>query len=251
MVADLRAESDDLDVLVAELSAETWAANTPAPGWTIAHQIAHLLWTDRVALSAVTDEAGFAAVLEEAAKDPAGFVDAGAEELAVTPARSTAGRLAPDPRSTARRAHGSRRRPQAAVVRSADERRVDGHGPVDGDVGARPRRRRRARREAARDGAAALDRAHRGAHPRLRLRHQRADSPAGPVSRRAACAGRLDLVWGPEDAAQRITGSAEDFCMLVTQRRPHSALDVHAAGDDAERWLTIAQAFAGPPGPGR
>ena len=26
--------------------------------------------------------------------------------------------------------------------------------------------------------------------------------------------------WGPEDAAQRVTGSAEHFCMLVTQRRP-------------------------------
>ena len=25
--------------------------------------------------------------------------------------------------------------------------------------------------------------------------------------------------WGPDDAAQRVTGSAEDFCMLVTQRR--------------------------------
>jgi hypothetical protein len=39
--------------------------------------------------------------------------------------------------------------------------------------------------------------------------------------------------------------------MLVTQRRPRSVLDVHPVGDDAERWLTIAQAFAGPPGPGR
>jgi uncharacterized protein (TIGR03084 family) len=57
--------------------------------------------------------------------------------------------------------------------------------------------------------------------------------------------------WGPEDAAQRVTGSAQDFCMLVTQRRPRSALDVAATGEDAERWLGIAQAFAGPPGPGR
>jgi hypothetical protein len=57
--------------------------------------------------------------------------------------------------------------------------------------------------------------------------------------------------WGPGDAAQRITGSAEDFCYLVTQRRPASSLDIVAAGGDAKRWLTIAQAFAGPPGPGR
>ena len=62
-MADLRAESDELDALVADLPADGWAEATPAPGWTIAHQIAHLLWTDRVALTAVTDEAGFAAVL--------------------------------------------------------------------------------------------------------------------------------------------------------------------------------------------
>ena len=39
--------------------------------------------------------------------------------------------------------------------------------------------------------------------------------------------------------------------MLVTQRRPRAALDVTAEGADAQRWLTIAQAFAGPPGAGR
>ena len=85
IVADLRAESDDLDALVAALSADGWADPTPAPGWTIAHQIAHLLWTDRVALTAVTDEAAFAEVLSGAAADPGGFVDAGAEALATTP----------------------------------------------------------------------------------------------------------------------------------------------------------------------
>jgi uncharacterized protein (TIGR03084 family) len=57
--------------------------------------------------------------------------------------------------------------------------------------------------------------------------------------------------WGPQGAAQRVSGSAEDFCFLVTQRRPLSSLDVTAHGSDAQRWLEIAQAFAGPPGPGR
>ena len=38
-----------------------------------------------------------------------------------------------------------------------------------------------------------------------------------------------------------------DFCYLVTQRRPQAELDVVADGPDAERWLGIAQAFAGPP----
>ena len=94
IVDDLRAESDELDALVAELPAERWAEPTPAPGWTIAHQIAHLLWTDRVALTAITDEAEFAKLLGAAAADPTGFVDRGAEDIAACRARRAAGRLA-------------------------------------------------------------------------------------------------------------------------------------------------------------
>jgi uncharacterized protein (TIGR03084 family) len=57
--------------------------------------------------------------------------------------------------------------------------------------------------------------------------------------------------WGPEDAAQRVTGSAYDFCLLATQRRHREDLDLYAEGPDADAWLDIAQAFAGPPGTGR
>ena len=88
IVDDLRAESDALDALVAPLSAEQWGQPTPAAGWTIAHQIAHLLWTDRVALTSITDEAEFGRLLTTAMADPAGFVDRAAEELAATPRRS-------------------------------------------------------------------------------------------------------------------------------------------------------------------
>ncbi len=40
IVDDLRAESDALDDLIADLPGARWAEVTPAPGWTIAHQIA-------------------------------------------------------------------------------------------------------------------------------------------------------------------------------------------------------------------
>ena len=56
---------------------------------------------------------------------------------------------------------------------------------------------------------------------------------------------------GPEDAAQTVTGPAYDFCLLVTQRRHLDDLSLVATGKDAEKWLTIAQAFAGPAGGGR
>src|ERR1700744_3890932 len=84
IVADLRAESDELDALVTPLAEDRWAAPTPAPGWTIAHQIGHLLWTDRGALMAVTAGAAFAGLRERAAAAPIGFVNAGADELAAT-----------------------------------------------------------------------------------------------------------------------------------------------------------------------
>jgi uncharacterized protein (TIGR03084 family) len=57
--------------------------------------------------------------------------------------------------------------------------------------------------------------------------------------------------WGPEGVAQTVVGSAYDFCLLVTQRRHRADTDLVASGADAERWLGIAQAFAGPPGAGR
>ncbi len=79
------------------LPADRWADPTPAPGWTIAHQIGHLLWTDRVSLLSVTDEAGFADALAAATADPAGFVDAAAEEAGGHAAGRTAQRLASAP----------------------------------------------------------------------------------------------------------------------------------------------------------
>lgn len=79
LLDDLRAESDELDALVAGLSPADWARETPAKGWTVAHQIAHLAWTDEKSLLAATDEAGFRAEVEAAMANPEGFVDEGAD----------------------------------------------------------------------------------------------------------------------------------------------------------------------------
>jgi len=57
--------------------------------------------------------------------------------------------------------------------------------------------------------------------------------------------------FGPADAEQRISGSAEDFCLLVTRRRHRYDLDVRAKGTLADQWLDIAQAYRGPAGQGR
>ena len=251
VLSALVAEGDDLDALVGGLDKAGWATSTPAPGWTIAHQIAHLLWTDRVALTSVTDEAGFAEVLAEAAKDPTGFVDAGAEELAALPPDE----LLADWRQTRTRLHDElltvvdgRKLPwfgppmSAASMATARLMETWAHGlDVADTLGVKRPATARLRSIAhigvrTRDFAFSIN----GLTP-----------PADPfrVELRAPDGSVWD--WGPEDAAQRVTGSAEDFCMLVTQRRPRADLDVEAVGADTEKWLTIAQAFAGPPGPGR
>ena len=48
-----------------------------------------------------------------------------------------------------------------------------------------------------------------------------------------------------------MTGAAYDFCLLVTQRVNRADTSLVATGRDANTWLDIAQAFAGPPGEGR
>lgn len=250
-VADLRAESDELDDIVAGLSDEGWHTPTPAAGWTVAHQIAHLLWTDRVAVVSVTDEAGFTDLLTEAAQNPTGFVDAGAEELAAMPPAE----LLADWRATRRTLHDqlplveSGRKlpwfgPPMSATSMATARLMEtwAHGlDVADAVGVRRPPTARLKSIAhigvrTRDFAFTVH----GLTPPQVPFHVELNAPDGDT-----------WSWGPDDAEQRVTGSAEDFCMLVTQRRPPADLDVTAVGDDAARWLTIAQAFAGPPGAGR
>jgi uncharacterized protein (TIGR03084 family) len=57
--------------------------------------------------------------------------------------------------------------------------------------------------------------------------------------------------FGPADAEERITGPAEDFCLLVTRRRHRDDLRLTAMGEEADRWLDLAQAYRGPAGAGR
>ena len=81
LLTDLADESAVLDSLVTPLSPDGWARPTPAVGWSVAHQIAHLAWTDRASLIAATDAEAFAELLQAAAADPHKFVDQGAEEF--------------------------------------------------------------------------------------------------------------------------------------------------------------------------
>ncbi|HXP57166.1 MAG TPA: wyosine base formation domain-containing protein, partial [Streptosporangiaceae bacterium] len=57
--------------------------------------------------------------------------------------------------------------------------------------------------------------------------------------------------WGPDGAIDRVAGTALDFCLAVTQRRNLADTGLVVTGPVADQWMSIAQAFAGPAGPGR
>ncbi|MET7369003.1 TIGR03084 family metal-binding protein [Streptomyces sp. NPDC005566] len=249
---DLRQESDELDLLVAGLSAEGWAGPTPADGWTVAHQIAHLNWTDEVALIAVTEPDAFAAEVDRAVADPETFVDeAAAERVTLLPPDALLvqwreGRaelhtaLREAPAGTRFPWYG----PPMSVASMATARLMEtwAHGQDVADALGVTRKPTPRLRHVARIGVRARDYAYfvRGEQPPGEPFRVELEGPDGEL-----------VAYGPEGAAQRVTGTLLDFCLLVTQRAHRDDLALHAVGADAERWLDIAQAFAGPAGPGR
>ncbi|MFF5857859.1 TIGR03084 family metal-binding protein [Streptomyces sp. NPDC012751] len=251
VIDDLRAESDELDLLVAESEAGRWALPTPAAGWTVAHQIAHLAWTDRSALLAVTDAGAFRVLVEKALAAPGSFVDEGAEEGATLP-----------PAELLTRWRTGRAALEDALRAAPPGARFPWYGPPMSAASMATARLMETWAHAL-DVAEALGVVH---PPTDRLRHvarlgvRTRDFAFGvhgltpPDDEfRVELTAPSGAVWsyGPPGAAQRVTGPALDFCLLVTQRAHRADLALTARGPDADRWLGIAQAFAGPPGPGR
>ncbi|MFI9272671.1 TIGR03084 family metal-binding protein [Kitasatospora sp. NPDC052896] len=261
LLADLIAEGDELDGLVAELDSSGWATPTPAPGWTIAHQIAHLAWTDTWSLRAVRDPAGFPAAARASftGAEPGsgdgielgGAVDLGAE----------AGARRPHPELLAGWRAG-RAELARALARTAPDTRLPWMGPP-----MKPASMATARiMETWAHGQDVADALGVVRSPTARLRHiahlgvrtrgfaftvHGLAAPAEPVRVELTGPAGESWSWGPAGAADRITGPALDFCLLVTRRRHHADLAVTPEGPVATAWLPIAQAFAGPPGAGR
>jgi len=75
--------------------------------------------------------------------------------------------------------------------------------------------------------------------------------PTDPVMVELTAPDGAAWVWGAEDAVNRVEGNALDFCRVVTQRRHPHDTGLVVTGPVAQQWISIAQAFAGPAGPGR
>jgi uncharacterized protein (TIGR03084 family) len=251
LVADLAAESAVLDDLVAGLSAEAWCAATPSPGWTVAHQIAHLGWTDEIALLAATDGEAFAAAVAALADGASTAVDDAAARAADVP-----------PGELLTWWRDGRAQLAAVLAEFPAGAKMPWFGPPMGAASMATARLMETWAHG-QDVADALgvvrqptDRLRHVAHIGVRARNYAylvngLTPPADEFRVELAAPSGDTWTWGPNEAAQRVTGPALDFCLLVTQRRHRDDLAIVAEGRDAEHWLPIAQAFAGPPGEGR
>lgn len=248
---DLQAEGEDLDRLVADLPEAAWSRPTPAPGWTIAHQIAHLAWTDDKSLLAVTDQEGFAAEVADAALRLGDYVDEGAAAGPATP-----------PRALLERWRRSRTALLDALRQVPRGHKILWYGPPMSAASMATARIM----ETWAHGLDVADALGVSREPTTRLRHiarlavrtrdyaflVRGETPPAEEFR-VEVTGPDGTVWtfGPQAAGQRVTGPALDLCLLATQRRHRADLSLHAEGEAADHWLDIAQAFAGLPGAGR
>jgi uncharacterized protein (TIGR03084 family) len=247
LLRDFAEERAVLFELIDGLSVETWDLPSPAQGWTLRDCVSHLAdFDDRAAL--------ICQGLEPPANPREGVLTrAQLDARALSPAAmvswyAESGRKLIESMQGMQGMQGKERLPwagQAMSARSFLTARLMEHWSHGLDVfdaaGATPVDTDRLRHIAhlgyiSRDYAY---RAHGLAAPSTPLRVV-LEAPSGD-----------EWTWGPEDAPDRISGSAGDFCRVVTQRIHPSDTALRAEGDAAREFLSIAQAFAGPPGEGR
>jgi uncharacterized protein (TIGR03084 family) len=251
LTADLAMESTELYEVLSVLAEPDWNRPTPAAGWTVHDQITHLAYFDGTAVLSATDPDRFRAETDALTADGADFPDriaaehrglSGAEVFAwLQRARraylDTFAVLAP---GTQLPWYG----PPMSAASSVTARLMEtwAHGQDVYDALGLTRRPTARLRHIAHLGVRTLG---------WSFRVRGLDVPDVPVRVELTGPDGEPWTWGSDDAADRVTGPAEDFCLLVVQRRHRSQTTLTATGPVAERWLDVAQAFAGAPGPGR
>ena len=253
--ADLIAEQDALDAVVADLTPEQWATPTPSPGWSVADQIAHLTYFDGTGAQAIRDPEAFTAALPELLAAVDG--DEGMDGPTLGWARS----LRPD--ELLARWRANRAELDDAATGLADDDRIPWYGP---SMGAKSFLTARLMEcwahgqdvvDALTDQGVDVDRpatdrlahiARLGFITRGWTYVNRGETPPDtPVRVELAAPDGDTWTFGPDDATDSVVGPALDFCLVVTQRRNVDDTALVVTGDAADDWMRKAQAFAGPP----
>lgn len=246
LLEDLRAEHDVLRAIVSDVDL---ALLVPAEPWDVRDTVSHLLVGDAKGLLAATDPDAFSAELPQVIADPVGYLESWLEpgrglskatllETWHTGFEQMVTAFAAVPPGTKVPWYGPPMSPASFATARLMEYWAHGQDIVD---------------------AAGLHRA-----PTSRLKHiahlgVRTRGFSYAVRGRTAPEGEVRVTlkapdgsvweWGSGDDA--VEGTAEDFCLRVTQRRHRDDTGLVTSGPLADDWMDHAQCFAGLPTDGR
>jgi uncharacterized protein (TIGR03084 family) len=253
LLADLADEQAALDAVLARMPEPAWDLPTHAPGWLVRDQVTHLAHVDEAAARSMADPDAFRA--EVAALAAARARDAYEQRYlargrAMRPAallewyRAAGAALRAAARTVSPKARLPWYGPDMSALSSLTARLMEtwSHGLDVVDVVGIERPDTDRLRHVAFLGVLtrSFSYANRGLAPNT-----------APVLVRLVAPSGATWTFGDEGAADRIEGTATDFCRVVTQRRHLADTRLRVTGPNAAEWVAIAQAFAGPPGRGR
>ena len=248
---DLAMEQQELDAVVANLDEAGWKTMTPAEGWDIKEQIRHIAYfEDRARLCASKPEA-FKQWLTEMLHDP----DKMMAHVETTGKDLTAAQTLEWWREE--------RRALLNILAKMDRKyRLPWYGPDMSAISFATARLM----ETWAHGQDVFDALGIERKPTERLRHiahlgvstfgwsfanRKMEAPDTAVRVELTGPSGDTWSWGPEDAKNFVKGPALDFCLVVVQRRNMTDTSLIVTGETANQWMSIAQAYAGPPAEGR
>lgn len=250
MQKDLAAEQQALGDVVASITDQQWRSPTPSAGWNVADQIGHLAYFDASAALAILDPKRFQSDVDELYRVA---VSENLDDFTLAPLRA----LSPEQLLWTWRANGATLLNAAASLH--EDTRIAWYGPSMGAVsflGARLM-------ETWAHGTDVVDALGVSRPATDRLEHiarlgimtrnwsyrVRGEAPPDGVVGVELTSPSGDLwSWGDE-ADDTVRGSAEEFCLVVTQRRHVDDTSLET-GELGRHWLVRAQAFAGGPSDG-
>jgi uncharacterized protein (TIGR03084 family) len=248
--SDLADEHADLDAIVAPLEESSWDVPTPAEPWSVRDQISHLAFFDELATAASTRADDFLAGMATAAQDVDGFMNAPLEKGRAMPAPEVLGWW-----------RGARAEMLDAFSGLQSSDRIPWYGPPMSAASFITARLM----ETWAHGQDVVDGLGTDRTPTERLRHvayigvrarpfsystRALEVPDEPIGVHLTAPDGTSWSWN-DDATQTVRGDALEFCLVVTQRRHVDDTSLEMEGPLAREWMSIAQAYAGPPGPGR
>ena len=247
---DVLAEHRQLAELLQGCDESDWNEPTPADGWVVRDQIVHLAYFDESARTALTEAATFERIRDGIADiqlhiDGAlrlGDGRSGVELLSWWEDERTALVAAARPLQAGHRVPWFGPSMSLASCLTARLMETWAHGQDVVDALSLRRTPTARLRHVAHLGVVTREHSYRTrglAAPGVPVRVE-LEAPDGSL-----------WTWGPTPAENRVSGSAVDFCLVVTQRRHVDDTALTVAGSDAKQWMRFAQAYAGPPGAGR